>query len=56
MAKRRRPTRELLEAADWAGARCIRLAEALRLEALNLGKVKFIDGRGWWLPAEVKTS
>ena len=42
-------TRRLLQKADKAVAKSIRLAEALRLEAQGLGRVRFKDGVGYWI-------
>ena len=44
-------TLRLLQKADKAAVKTIKLADALRLEAQNLGKVRFKDGCGYWLPA-----
>ena len=47
-------TLRLLQKADAAAVKTIRLADALRLEAMNLGKVRFLQGVGYFLPTEVK--
>jgi hypothetical protein len=55
-APSRIPVPQLLKEADHLGAKTIRLAEALRLEAKGLGRIFFEQGRGIWCPLEVKAS
>ena len=43
-------TLRLLKKADAAAVKTIKLADALRLEAQNLGKVRFVGGVGVWIP------